>query len=151
VGRLAALAFLLLAACGSTRPIEVPPPFDRGGIVVTLRPYAHTDSILGFQTLHGTVENRTGRDVDLCLYLLLKDETDAVVGHAFVSEPGLLRGKKRSFEAYAEPGPPSVSWSKGFFADPPHYTKVSPGLAYDQNSFVGRALTFAWLCSGSGS
>jgi hypothetical protein len=142
-----AVALLLAAACSSTRPLTVPPPYDESGILVTVDPRAHIDWI-GFETIRGSVENRTGRTVDLRLYLSLEDGTGAVVGHAFVLEDGLSRGEKRRFEIMPEEGPPSLRFGISFKR--PHYAKVAPAFAYDDGSIVGFAV-HSWRLARAGS
>jgi hypothetical protein len=139
------VSILCLAACGSTRPLEVPPPYDESGILVTVKPRAYVEWPLSFETIRGTVENRTGRDVDLRLYLNLEDETGAVVGHAFAYLDGLARGATCKFEAYAEEGPPRL-FHFSLFPATPTYTRVARGFAYNDDSVVGLA-TYVWWFS----
>jgi hypothetical protein len=134
VRRLAAFAVLLGVACGSTRPLEVPPPFEDDGIVVTLKPRVYIDWPLGFEWLRGTVENRTGRDIDLWLYLNLVDDNGGAVGHAWVLAQDFRRGERRRFEAIPLSGPPGA-FNLRLFEKPPSYTKVTRGLAWDQRGY----------------
>jgi len=133
-GRLAAALVLLAAGCGSTRPLEVPPPYDDHGILVTVKPHAYIDWPLGFEWLRGTVENRTGRDVDLSLYLNLVDDNGVTVGHARVFAQDFRRCEKRRFEAIPLSGPPG-GFDLRLFEKPPSYTKVTCGLAWDQRVY----------------
>jgi hypothetical protein len=138
------LAVLLAAACGSTRPIEVPPPFDEGGILVTVKPRAYIDWPLGFESIRGTVENRTGRDVDLWLFLNLVDEKGRIVGHAIVMEDDFRQGAKRRFEALPMAGPPG---GLHFFEKPPSYTGVTRGCAGDSRGLERLAACLTVLAS----
>lgn len=146
--RLAALAVLLAAGCGSTRPLEVPPPYDEGGVLVTVRPRAYVEWPLPFETIRGAVENRTGRDIDLFLYLNLVDGRGAVVGHASVHEEDFRRGARRSFEAFASPGDP-FSFDLRLFEEAPPYTRVARGCAWDQRALerlsAGLGALAAWV------
>jgi len=134
----AALAVLLAVGCGSTRPVDVPPPYDDCGILVTVRPRVYIDWPLGLESIRGTAENRTGHVVDLRLYLNLVDETGAVVGHVAAFKDDFRRGTKWKFEASVAPGPPRL-FDLSLFPEPPHYTRVARGFMYDDNSVAGFA------------
>jgi hypothetical protein len=133
VRRLAAFAVLLGVGCGSTRPLEVPPPFEDDGIVVTLKPRAYIDWPFAVESIRGTVENRTGRDVDLGLYLNLVDDKGTVVGRALAFEEDFRRGARRSFEGLAVPGPRRFLDLR-LFPDPPPFSKVTRGFVWDQRA-----------------
>ena len=133
----AVIALLLAAGCGTSRTVEVPPTFDDHGLVVTLKPRVYV-GILGMEAVCGTVENRTGHDVDLRLFLNLMDEKGAVVGYVHEFKPGFKNGAKQSFAAPTEPGQPRL-FDFSLFAKPPPWSRVERGFAYDDRSVLGQA------------
>lgn len=141
-----AFAALLLAGCGSTRPLEVPPPFDYHGIRVTVKPRVYIDRPFPLESIRGTVENRTGRDVDLMLYLKLVDDKGATVGHAWVSEDDFRKGATRRFEALTVPGPPFAREFR-LFENPPPYATVARGFAWDQRTLERMTACFNVIAS----
>lgn len=141
--RRAVIALLLAGGCGTSRPVEAPPPFDDHDIVVTLKPRVYVD-ILGMEKVCGTVENRTGHDVDLRLFLNLVDEKGAVVGYVHEFKPGFRNGAKQSFAACTAPGQPRL-FDFSFFARPPPWSRVERGFAYDDRSLLGQVAYWSEL------
>jgi hypothetical protein len=142
--RCTALVLLFLTGCGTTRPLEVPPPFYDSGVVVTVKPRVYIGWLFEIETIRGTVENRTGREIDLRLYLNLEDETGAVVGYAFVWKDDFRPGERSKFEAMPEPGSPEL-YGFQLSRPTPHYTKLAPGFAYDERTLIGQIANFVYL------
>lgn len=127
------IAVLLAGGCGSTRPIEVPPPFNDGGIIITVKPRAYVEWPLETEWIRGTVENRTGRDVDLLLYLNLVDDRGRIVGHALAFADDFPNGESRGFNALPSRGP--LVFDLRLFERPPAYSRVTRGFVWDQRAF----------------
>jgi hypothetical protein len=92
------------------------------------------------------VENRTGHDVDLHLYLCLVDAKGAVVGYAFAWVGPLERDEERDFEALPGPGPPEF-FKVPFLAPPPPFSRVERGFVYDPGSLAFLVAACCWLAT----
>jgi hypothetical protein len=147
--RRAAIAALLAAGCGTTRRFEVPPPYDDHGIFVTVKPCVEV-GFFGFETIRGTMQNLTGRDVDLHLFLNLVDEKGAVVGYAHAFNC-LRSGEKQCFEAFSMPGQPRL-FPFPVLAQPPRWRRVERGFVYDDRTLLGHVVYWSavvWLVTAS--